>query len=195
MVLAYDDPTVWQGHSSMVHEISHQLGQKPDAIFCSVGGAGLLAGIIVGCQAVGWDHGRCISSFGRFFETQNCIIATLVPLVALETIGSDCFYWSMSLNGGRFNSEKKVLPPGANLVYNEENKVHLAHFTGFSSKASGSLGASEPAPKVVNMALERKGGVKTVSVPDELSMQTLAFFASAYLPVFSRSLRINIVGV
>ncbi|KAH9483729.1 Serine dehydratase-like [Psilocybe cubensis] len=156
MVPAYNDPTVWEGHSSMIHEIRNQLGQEPDAIFCSVGGAGLLGGIIVGCQAVGWDH---------------------VPLIALETIGSDCFYWSMSLNGGRFNSEKKVLPPGVNLVYNDENKVHLAHFTGFSSKASGSLGASEPAPKIVSMSLERKGGVKTVSVPDELSMQTLADFA------------------
>ncbi|PPQ89084.1 hypothetical protein CVT25_006456 [Psilocybe cyanescens] len=157
MVPAYDNPTIWEGHSSMIHEISHQLGQEPAAIFCSVGGGGLLGGIIVGCKAVGWDH---------------------VPVVALETMGSDCFYRSISLNGGRFNSEKKILPEGINLVYNEESKVHLAHFTGFSSRASGSLGASEPAARVVKMALERKGGVRTVSVPDELSMQTLASFAN-----------------
>jgi L-serine/L-threonine ammonia-lyase len=84
----------------------------------------------------------------------------------------------MSLNNGRFNSEKKVLPPGVNLVYNEEHSVHLAHFTFFSSKAAGSLGASEPTAGVVKMALERVGGVKTTSLPDELSMQALASFAS-----------------
>lgn len=101
--------------------------------------------------------------------------------MALETIGSDCFYHSMALNGGRFNSEKKDLPVGIDLVYNEDNKVFLAHFSGFSSKASGSLGASEPAAAVVRMSLERKGGVKTVSVPDELSMDTLARFSGESL--------------
>lgn len=84
----------------------------------------------------------------------------------------------MSLNNGRFNSEKKVLPPGVNLVYNEEHCVHLAQFTSFSSRAAGSLGASEPAAGVVKQALERIGRVKTTSLPDELSMQTLASFAS-----------------
>ncbi|KAF8964033.1 tryptophan synthase beta subunit-like PLP-dependent enzyme [Flammula alnicola] len=157
MVPAYDNPVLWEGHSSMVQEISKQLQQEPDAIFCSVGGGGLLGGIIVGCKAVGWDH---------------------VPIVALETIGSDCFYKSMALNGGRFNSEKKNLPPGINLVYNQEHSVYLAHFTSFSSRASGSLGASEPSAAVVKMALERAGGVKTVSLPDELSMQALASFAN-----------------
>ncbi|KDR73476.1 hypothetical protein GALMADRAFT_251173 [Galerina marginata CBS 339.88] len=157
MVPAYDNPTLWQGHSSMVHEIHRQLKQEPDAIFCSVGGGGLLGGIMVGCKDVGWEH---------------------VPIVALETTGSDCFYESMSLNGGRFNSEKKELSSGKNLVHNHEHSVHLAHFTSFSSKASGSLGASEPSAGVVRMALDRKGGVKTVSVPDELSMEALVLFSN-----------------
>jgi len=84
----------------------------------------------------------------------------------------------MALNNGRFNSVKKILPTGVNLVYNEEHSVHLAHFTSFSSKAAGSLGASEPAAGVVKLSLERIGGVKTTSLPDELSMQALASFAS-----------------
>jgi len=75
-------------------------------------------------------------------------------------------------------ARKKNLPPGINLVYNEEHSVHLAHFTSFSSKASGSLGASEPSAGVVRMALDRRGGVKTLSVPDELSMEALALFAN-----------------
>jgi L-serine/L-threonine ammonia-lyase len=112
-------------------------------------------------------------------STEICVLTKIysVPLVALETIGSDCFYRSIALNGGRFNSEKKILPPKVNLVHNEENDVYLAHFTSFWSKASGSLGASEPAAGVVKMALERAGGIKTTSVPDELSMATLVSFA------------------
>ncbi|KAF8162968.1 tryptophan synthase beta subunit-like PLP-dependent enzyme [Crassisporium funariophilum] len=157
MVPAYDNSTLWSGHSSMIHEIHKQLQEEPDAIFCSVGGGGLLGGIIVGCKDVGWDH---------------------VPIVALETIGSDCFYHSISLNHGRFNSAEKSLPPGVNLVHDDIHSVSLAHFTGFSSKASGSLGASEPSAAVVKMALERRGGIKTVSVPDELSMEALALFAN-----------------
>jgi len=59
MVPAYDDPIVWQGHASMIEEIAHQVPNKPDAILCSVGGGGLLGGILVGCKNVGWDDGEC----------------------------------------------------------------------------------------------------------------------------------------
>lgn len=67
MVPAYDDPILWQGHSSIIHEITRQLppGTRPDAIFCSVGGGGLSAGIMKGCKSVGWDNGQnlnCLSS-------------------------------------------------------------------------------------------------------------------------------------
>jgi len=157
MVPAYDDPILWSGHSSMVHEIQKELQKEPDAIFCSVGGGGLLGGIILGCKDVGWEH---------------------VPIVTLETTGSDCFYESMALNNGRFNSVEKNLPHGVNLVYNDQHSLYLAHFTEFLSKASGSLGASEPAVEVVKMALERPGGVKTVSVPDGMSMEALTSFAN-----------------
>ena len=113
------------------------------------------------------------------FSSKNHIFnATTVPIVTLETTGSDCFYESMALNNGRFNSVEKNLPPGVNLIYNDQHSLYLAHFTEFSSKASGSLGASEPAVEVVKMALERPGGVKTLSVPDELSMEALISFAS-----------------
>ena len=64
MVPAYDDPIVWDGHSSMIEETQRQLllqhDKKPDAIFCSVGGGGMLGGIILGCERVGWDDGAFI---------------------------------------------------------------------------------------------------------------------------------------
>jgi len=42
----------------MIVEIRDQLKKKPDTIFCSVGGGGLLGGIIVGCKGIGWDDGK-----------------------------------------------------------------------------------------------------------------------------------------
>lgn len=57
MVPAYDDENLWEGHSSMITEIFNNIPTKPDAIFCSVGGGGLLGGLIVGCKNIGWDHG------------------------------------------------------------------------------------------------------------------------------------------
>lgn len=59
----FDDPVIWEGHSTMVDEILRQMGEvdrhypsnasttataTPDAIVCSVGGGGLLNGIMQG---------------------------------------------------------------------------------------------------------------------------------------------------
>lgn len=91
----------------------------------------------------------------------------------------------MSLNGERFNAIGQTLPIGVDLVEDEDTSLKLAHFNRFTSKASGSLGASQPAARVVKMALERKGGVKCVTVPDELSMQTLGLFAGMFDDCFA----------
>ncbi|KAF8507316.1 tryptophan synthase beta subunit-like PLP-dependent enzyme [Hysterangium stoloniferum] len=155
---AYDDPNLWRGHASMIEEISTDLGVKPDAIFCSVGGAGLLAGVMVGCETVGWDD---------------------VPIVALETVGSDCFYHSIQANRRPKLSSDKAPPlaEGATTSYNEKHSVELVSLPAITSVAS-SLGASSPSAGAVKMALERKGGVICALVPDALSMQTALTFAA-----------------
>ncbi|KAI8998849.1 tryptophan synthase beta subunit-like PLP-dependent enzyme [Trametes punicea] len=159
MVPAYDDPTLWEGHASMVHELKRQLpeGTKPDAIFCSVGGGGLAGGIMVGCKAVGWDD---------------------VPLVTVETHGSNCFYQSLSLNDGPFagGAASKPVPEGIRPERCDEHNVTVAHLATLKSKAT-SLGASSPAAAIVRKALDREGGIKSVCIPDELAMQAAINFA------------------
>lgn len=65
----FDDPRVWAGHATMVAEII-EAGVRPAAIVVSVGGGGLLCGVLEGLHAHGLDA---------------------VPVVAVETEGADSF--------------------------------------------------------------------------------------------------------
>ncbi|KAH9934924.1 tryptophan synthase beta subunit-like PLP-dependent enzyme [Fomitopsis serialis] len=159
MVPAYNEPLLWEGHSSMIAELTRQLPNKakPDAIFCSVGGAGLCGGVMLGCKSVGWDD---------------------VPVVALETTGSSCFYQSLALNPGAFSTTTEPAK-GVRPVHCDKYDVTVAHLPTLTSRAT-SLGASSPASGSVRMALDRKGGIKSVCVDDELAMQAGLLFANEH---------------
>ena len=60
----------------MVGEIKRQLPDDvtPDAIFCSVGGAGLLGGILLGCKDAGWENGQL--QYISIRETRTYLIRT-----------------------------------------------------------------------------------------------------------------------
>jgi L-serine/L-threonine ammonia-lyase len=73
----FDDPLIWQGHSTMVDEIVRS-GVRPAVIVLSVGGGGLLSGVVQGLHRHGW---------------------TDVPIVAVETVGADAL--AQSLQAGR----------------------------------------------------------------------------------------------
>jgi L-serine/L-threonine ammonia-lyase len=49
----FDDPLLWDGHATLVDELVEQ-GEKPDVVICSVGGGGLLAGVVEGLRRGGW---------------------------------------------------------------------------------------------------------------------------------------------
>ncbi|XP_006901054.1 PREDICTED: L-serine dehydratase/L-threonine deaminase [Elephantulus edwardii] len=67
----FDDPLIWQGHTSIVKELKEQLSDKPGAIVLSVGGGGLLCGVVQGLQEVGWGD---------------------VPIITMETVGAHSFH-------------------------------------------------------------------------------------------------------
>ena len=105
-------------------------------------------------------------------------MAFLVPLVAVETHGSNCLYQSLSLNEGPFVGDVESRPPpeGTAAQYCSEHEVTIAHISKLTSRAT-SLGASSPSGAIVKMALQKTGGVKSVCVPDEMAMQATALFA------------------
>uniref|UniRef100_A0A8D2JIC6 L-serine dehydratase/L-threonine deaminase n=1 Tax=Sciurus vulgaris TaxID=55149 RepID=A0A8D2JIC6_SCIVU len=67
----FDDPLIWKGHTSIIRELKESLSAKPGAIALSVGGGGLLCGVVQGLQEVGWGD---------------------VPIIAMETIGAHSFH-------------------------------------------------------------------------------------------------------
>jgi L-serine/L-threonine ammonia-lyase len=69
----FDDPLLWQGHATMVDEIARS-GIKPEAVVLSVGGGGLLSGVIEGVHRNDWQT---------------------VPVIAVETEGTDSFAQSV----------------------------------------------------------------------------------------------------
>ncbi len=73
----FDDPRVWRGHSSIIHEIT-EAGVRPGAIVVSVGGGGLLCGLLEGMHEVGWKE---------------------TPVLAVETEGAASF--AASVQAGR----------------------------------------------------------------------------------------------
>ena len=65
----FDSPLLWQGHATMIDEISVSA-RKPEAVVLSVGGGGLLCGVIEGLYRNNW---------------------TDVPIVAVETEGAESY--------------------------------------------------------------------------------------------------------
>ncbi len=68
----FDHPLIWQGHASLVDELVQQC-EKPDAIILSVGGGGLLCGVVEGLQKNKWQD---------------------VPIIAVETEGAASLFES-----------------------------------------------------------------------------------------------------
>jgi len=60
-VSPFDDPLLWKGHSTIINECVKQINQ-PDKIIVSVGGGGLLCGILEGMKRNGWDKTQVITT-------------------------------------------------------------------------------------------------------------------------------------
>ena len=73
----FDDPLIWTGHATLIDEV-RQSGIVPDVVVLSVGGGGLLCGVIEGLRRNDMAH---------------------VPILAVETEGADAL--AASLRAGQ----------------------------------------------------------------------------------------------
>lgn len=69
----FDHNEIWEGNSTLAQEVADQMrgmeGEQPDAMVCSVGGGGLLCGVLLGLERQHWS--------------KSC------KVLALETEGAD----------------------------------------------------------------------------------------------------------
>ena len=86
LVHPFDHQLIWDGHETMLDEIVSQLkGEKPHAVVLSVGGGGLLCGMLQGMHKHGWND---------------------VALVAVETVGSRSF--NLCVESGEWKALDKI---------------------------------------------------------------------------------------
>lgn len=80
----FDHPVIWEGHSTIVDELAEEI-DKPDAVILSVGGGGLLCGVVQGLHKNNWQD---------------------VPVIAVETEGAASF--SASQKAGKLVTLDKI---------------------------------------------------------------------------------------
>jgi L-serine/L-threonine ammonia-lyase len=105
LIHPFDDPLLWTGHSTMVEEMVRQ-GPRPDAVILSVGGGGMLCGVVEGLQKSPWGG---------------------VPVMAVETVGADCL--AQSLREGKPVTLDKITTVATTLGANRvcDRALELSH--------------------------------------------------------------------
>lgn len=102
-----------------------------------------------------------------------------VPIIGMETQGSNCFYQSFVANT-KGTADSQAKGNDATIVLDEVHSVKVAHLSQLTSRAA-CLGASSPSAGALKQALDRKGPVRCVCVSDEESMKAGVDFLSEFL--------------
>lgn len=146
----FDNPIIWEGHSTIINELAEQLPAREDGdntqfpadvVVCSVGGGGLFNGIIRGLSEYNKSHPKDGSREKK------------VDVLAVETKGADSLAYSLQ-NG------------------------ELSSLDAITSIAT-TLGALCVAPKAFQNASEPPEGVRVTSVvvPDAEAARGVVTFA------------------
>lgn len=128
----FDDPLLWEGHASMITEASAQ-GPRPDAVVLSVGGGGLMCGVLQGLHEVGWGDVPLVAVETEGAASLNASIAAgeLVTLDAITSVATslgarrvseEAFRWTWrhEVIAGTVTDEAAVL---ASLAVADEHRI------------------------------------------------------------------------
>jgi L-serine/L-threonine ammonia-lyase len=100
----FDDPVIWAGHASLIHEIA-EAGLKPGAVVVAVGGGGLLCGLLEGLHQVGWKEVAVLAvetegaaSFAASVQAGRLItldrITSLATTLGARTVAAEALAWT-----------------------------------------------------------------------------------------------------
>ncbi|KAJ9657525.1 catabolic L-serine/threonine dehydratase [Neophaeococcomyces mojaviensis] len=89
----FDHPDIWEGNATVMREIAEQLGERPDVVICSVGGGGLLNGIMQVIDEKNWTEE--------------------IEVLAMETKGADSL--NQSLRAGQLITLPRITSQATSL--------------------------------------------------------------------------------
>merc|ERR1711902_169317 len=108
----FNDPEIWNGHSTIIKELMEQCEAVPDAIVCAVGGGGLLMGVFEGLRKAGWSERTKVVAA----QSENCAL-----------------FEAAKQNGFSPKSSKCVSPEGVDLGLRSMPREVVQRAKGFES--------------------------------------------------------------
>ena len=84
----FDHPKLWEGHGTIVDELAEQLSDEPDLIIVSVGGGGLMCGIMEGLKRNHWERTHVLAMETVGADSLNCAFEAgkLVTLPGIDSV-------------------------------------------------------------------------------------------------------------
>lgn len=135
LVPAFDHPTIWAGHASLVHELRSQLSEPPALVVLAVGGGGLLCGVLDGMSEVGWEkvpvlavESKGTASFAASIKAKKLKTLTSVSGIASglaeKTVASEALAWTLKHPVHSWVATDKEIARAV-LRFADENKILL----------------------------------------------------------------------
>ena len=92
----FEHPKLWEGHATIVDELVEQCEREPDLIIASVGGGGLMCGIMEGLKRNHWEHTHVLAVETIGADSLNCAfdaghLVTLDRIYSVaKSLGAKC---------------------------------------------------------------------------------------------------------
>ncbi|MFT5832623.1 MAG: L-serine/L-threonine ammonia-lyase [Cognaticolwellia sp.] len=110
-VSPFDDALLWEGHASMIDECVKKMPQ-PSKIVLSVGGGGLLLGVLEGMRRNGWEDTEVIAveTFGAASFQKSIEKDEIITLPSITSIASSLGAKRIAVQAFEQAKEYKVTP-------------------------------------------------------------------------------------
>ncbi len=106
----FDHPDIWEGHTSMITEAATQC-PRPDAVLLSVGGGGLMSGVLQGMHQLGWGDVPLIAAEpeGAASLARSAASGQNVTLDRIETVATSLGVKRVADRAVQWTNEHEIL--------------------------------------------------------------------------------------
>lgn len=108
----FDHPKLWEGHATLVDELKEDGNGQPDLIVLSVGGGGLLCGVVEGLINNGWTdtHILAVETEGSASLYRSLEKDRLIRLESIDTIATSLGVKEISAQTFAYARQYPVIP-------------------------------------------------------------------------------------